>query len=1190
MKKKWNFMLDQGGTFTDVIAIRPDGKMITKKILSREKAYNYNPIRHGIQLILKENKSFQSYPISRINIGTTVGTNALLERKGDKVLFCVTKGFKDNFVIGNQKRDNLFSRHHLRNKPLYYKIEEIDERISKNGKIIKKLDYNEVYYLLKKNFTKGIQSLSITLINSFKFPKHEKTIKKIAEDIGYKYISCSYDICPMINYTSRGYTTTADNYLTPVIKNFTSKISELFSSSNINYMQSSGFLSNKKNFSGKTSILSGPAGGVNAGIYLAKLNNIRKVIGFDMGGTSTDVWHFAGEVEKRLETKISGIYLKSPVLKIDSIASGGGSIINYQQKRFTVGPDSAGAFPGPACYRNNGPLTITDCNLILGRIIPDFFPKYFGKNKSQKISRGFAKKKLLILLKKVQKDYPLIKNIQQLAKAFLDVAVESMSSTIKKNSTHKGFDLHNYSLLVLGSASGQLACKVAEKLKIKKIIFHPLSGFLSAFGAGLSSHGETFEASCEKILNKKNLQSAIDNMKNNIKKKYFKSRLVYYIRLKYFGSNTVISLPLKKMDILELKSLFNKKHLKTYGFNYNKKDIFIDSIETEAILKNSFNFKFIPDSINEIYKKNITNYEKNFFYENKFVSIKYINSNSFKTKKSFKGPVLFNDFNTTLVVEKNWKITRKKNGSYEIVRSYNKSLKGKSTMNIDSPSPEKLEIFNNLFFSIAEQMGEVLKNTAQSVNVKERMDFSCALFNHNGDLIANAPHIPIHLGAMSETVKYLIDKHKLKLLKGETLLHNDPYSGGTHLPDLTVITPFLNKRKNKILFLFANRAHHSDIGGITPGSMPAFSKSIYEEGILFNGFSVLQKNKVLDNKILKEFKKGRFPSRDPIQNLNDIKAQIAACKKGILEMEKIISSYSLDTVNQYVSFINKNCTEVIDKIIKKIPNSKFSCKLDNGSIIQLKINFNKKIKKLEIDFSGSSRLLDNNFNTPRAVTKSVVIYFLRTLVKDNMPLNEGALKNINLIFSKDSMLNPIHPAPVVAGNVETSQTLIDILNGAISIQAACYGTMSNITFGDKNFGYYETICGGEGASEGNNGTDAVHCHMTNTSITDAEILEWNYPVRLLNFSIRRGSGGQGKWTGGNGSKREIEFLKDLDLTILSNRRKIAPFGLKGGKKGKKGENYIKKNKSLITLPSSCQIKVKKGQSVIIYTPGGGGFK
>ncbi len=906
MKKQWNFMLDQGGTFTDIIGIRPDGKIISKKILSSQKSSNYNPISFGINQILNENKIYENFPISKINIGTTIGTNTLLERKGAKIILCVTKGFKDNFVIGNQKRDNLFSRHHERKEPLYLKVVEIDERISKGGRTLKKLDYKKVHYQLKKNYNLGINSISIALINSFKYPRHEIAIKSIAKKIGYKFISYSSDVSPMINFTARGYTTLADNYLNPIIENFTKKISNLYTNCEINYMQSSGFLSKKKNFSGKTSILSGPAGGVNAGIYLAKKNKIKKIIGFDMGGTSTDVWHFKGEKEKRLETKISGIYIKTPVLNIYSIASGGGSLIKYKQKRFIVGPDSAGSFPGPACYRNNGPLTITDCNLVLGRIIPDFFPKYFGKKRNQKISEASAKKKFSTLLKLVQKDYPQINSITQLAEAFIDVAVENMCSAIKKITSHKGFDLQGYSFLIFGSASGQFACKVAEKLNIKKIFFHPLSGFLSAYGVGLSKIGETFEISSEKTLNNKNIKLSINSINKVIKKKYSNSKLNYSLRVKYLGSNTVISIPINEINENKIKSLFKRRHFKTYGFYYEDKKVMLDSIEAESTSDQNLKFNFKLDHLNYNNKNYFTSKHKFFLKNNNSGLIKSINSHSLKKKSSLKGFVLFNDFNTTLVIEKDWKIKKKDNGIYEIFRSTFKNTNKKFNNISKEPSPEKLEIFNNLFFSVAEQMGEVLKNTAQSVNVKERMDYSCALFNHNGDLIANAPHIPIHLGSMSDTVKYLLKIHKSKFLKGETLLHNDPYSGGTHLPDLTVVSPFLDKEKKKILFFFANRAHHSDIGGITPGSMPAFSKSIYDEGIVFNGFSLLKNNKILEKEILREFKKTRFPSRDPEQNLNDIKAQIASCKKGFSEMKKIISYYSIETVNQYISFINKN--------------------------------------------------------------------------------------------------------------------------------------------------------------------------------------------------------------------------------------------------------------------------------------------
>ena len=1181
-------MLDQGGTFTDIIGIRPDGKVVTKKILSKQNIPKYNPIQSGISIILQENPDFKKYPISKINIGTTIGTNSLLERKGAKVLFCVTKGFKDNFIIGNQKRDNLFLRHHQRPSPLYSKVIEIDERISKTGKTIIDINYEKTYSLLEKNYNSGYETLSIVLINSFKFPRHEKIVKSIAKKIGYGFISSSFEVCPMINFTSRGFTTLADNYLNPIVKKFTDNVHGSFNQTRINYMQSSGFLCTKDNFSGKTSILSGPAGGIRAGIKIAKKNNIKKLIGFDMGGTSTDIWHYSGSVEKRLETKISGIYLKTPVINIDSIAAGGGSIITYKQKRFVVGPDSAGSYPGPACYRNGGPLTITDCNLVLGKIVPSFFPVCFGKNKNQKISIGIAKYKFIHLLKKVQKDYPQIKSILELAEAYLEVAIENMSSAVKKVTSYKGIDLDNYSFLIFGSASGQLACSVAEKLKIKKIYFHPLSSFLSAYGVGVSNKGENFQISIEKNLTINNILYSIKKIKNIIIKKYTIKKLIYFMRLKYLGSNTVITVPLKKIKLNTLENTFKKKHLETYGFFYDNKKIFIDSIEAEIQCPEILDQKLNINALNYLrFDQKSTNIKK-FHDTDKRSVLRSIDSNSFKESIVFNGPILFNDFNTTIVIKNNWSIKKKNNNLYEIFKNHKRNKKVAS-INLKNPRPEKLEIFNKLFFSVAEQMGEVLQNTAQSINVKERLDFSCALFDNNGNLIANAPHIPIHLGAMSDTIKFLLKNNKDQFLNGETLLHNDPYSGGTHLPDLTVVTPLLDKNKHKILFFFANRAHHSDIGGITPGSMPAFSKSILEEGLVFKGFSLLKNNKILDEKIIKELKITNFPSRDPEQNLNDIKAQIASCKKGIAEMKKIIDHYSLEIVNKYIKFVNKNCTEVIKKIIKNIKNASFSLPLDNGSIVKLTMGYNNKKKKLEIDFNGTSKLLKNNFNTPKSVTRSVITYFLRTLVEEDIPLNEGVLKDVDLIFPKDSMLNPVFPAPVVAGNVETSQTIIDVLNGATSVQASCYGTMSNITFGNKSFGYYETICGGEGASYQNNGTDAVHCHMTNTSITDAEILEWNYPVRLLSFSIRKKSGGLGKWTGGNGTIREILFLKNLIVTILSNRRKVSPYGIMGGSNGKAGRNYIKKKNKKILLPSSCQLKTQKGDSIIILTPGGGGY-
>ena len=1182
--KYWNFNIDQGGTFTDIIGIAPDKKLIIKKVLSSKNNVSYNPVIDGITKVKKEYNHFANYPINEIKIGTTIATNALLERKGYKVLLVVTKGFQDNFVIGTQQRNKIFDRHHIRKKNIYSSILEVEERITSKGKIISHLNEKKVFNALKKYFSTGIKSISITLINGFLYSHHEKKIKDIAYRIGFQNISCSYEVSPTINFTSRGFTTLVDAYLNPIIQTYVKKLEKKLKAKKISYMQSNGFLAEKINFNGKNAILSGPAGGVIGGIEVAKKNKIKKIIGFDMGGTSADIWHYDGEVEKETQTKISDIFIKTPMLKIDTIAAGGGSIAKYQNKRFVVGPESAGSFPGPACYRNNGPITLTDCNLVLGRIISDDFPKFFGKDKKSNIDINEPIKKLKKIFLKVNKDFYNYQDIYQLADSFLNISIENMSAAIKKITIQKGIDIRNHALLIFGSASGQYCCKVAEKIGVKKIIFSPYSGVLSAYGIGLSKFGSVHQFSVEEILK----ENVIKKYKNKIKialrlqEKNYKE--VYTIRVKYFGCNTLISIKLKNKSIKNIKEDFFKKHKKLYGFNYQDRKVFIDSIEVEIFLNRKKNYYL--SNRKELKKKN--NFSENFkvYIDGKWKKIRKFNSYSLLKNKIITGPAVFCDFNTTIFIEENWMIKKMSSGDF-IISKKNIKSKNRLSLSNNNPSPEMLEIFNNLFFSVAEQMGVILKNTAQSINIKERMDFSCALFNKNGELIANAPHIPIHLGAMSDTIKFLIRKHFDVFKKGISVLHNNPFSGGTHLPDLTVVTPFLYN--NKVVYYLANRAHHSDIGGITPGSMPAFSKNINEEGIVFDGFPILEKGKIKEQQLLKKLNEKKYGSRDPEQNLYDIKAQLASNQRGILELKKIISYYGKETVNKYVDFIKENCSEIIFKKIKKISNSEFSSKMDNGALIKVKINFDKKIKKLKIDFTGSSKQLSNNFNTPLAVTKSVIIYFLRTLITKDIPLNEGFLKDIVIIIPNNSMLNPSYPSPVVAGNVETSQHLIDILNVASKVQSACYGTMSNITFGDKNFGYYETICGGEGASFGNNGADAVHCHMTNTSITDPEILEWYYPVRLTEFSIRKKSGGKGKWFGGNGVIRKIVFLKNLDLTILSNRRIIKPFGIVNKNKAKTGENIIVKKNNHIKLAHACQIKVSKGDTIILKTPGGAGY-
>ncbi|MAJ24573.1 MAG: 5-oxoprolinase, partial [Rickettsiales bacterium] len=1152
-KKYWNFMIDQGGTFTDVIGISPNKKIIIKKVLSKKRITSYNPILEGINQIKRNYKKYSKYDIDNIKVGTTIGTNALLERNGSKVLLLVTKGLNDNFIIGTQQRENIFARHFIRKDNIFSSILAVDERVTYKGKILIKLNEDKILEDLKGFFKKGYRSIAIVLLNSFTYPVHEKKIENIAKKIGFINISCSNKVSPTINFTSRGFTTLVDAYLNPLIQNYIQFIENNCAAKNIFYMQSNGLLTSNYKFSGKNSVLSGPAGGVNGGIGIAKKNKIKKIIGFDMGGTSADIWNYDGQIEKKSETIISGIFIKTPSLDISSIASGGGSIVKYENKRFIVGPESAGAFPGPACYRNNGPLTLTDCNLSLGRISKEEFPKYFGKNKKSSIDIREANNKLKEIYNEVKKDAYLIKNKHEVAESFINIAIENMVSAIKKITIQKGSDIRKHALLIFGSASGQYCCKIAEKIGIKKIIFSPYSSVLSSYGIGLSKYGSVNQYSVEKVLQ----LAVIKEQKFKIDKLFPEkksNKKNYTLRIKYYGCDTIIPIQLKNKRISDIKKEFFRKHKKLFGFNYTNRKLFIDSIELEIVFTLN-KYKLISVK-NHSKGKNKFKETSNFYYNGEWKKIKKFNASYF-SKKNVKiiGPAIFSDFNTTIFIEKNWSMKQLQTDDFSLEQKECSILK-KNYIPVKNPNPEMLEIFNSLFFSIADQMGIVLKKTAQSVNIKERKDFSCALFNSKGELIANAPHIPIHLGAMSDTIKFLIKKHHKLFRKGVSLLHNDPFSGGTHLPDLTVVTPFLDSKKKSILFFLANRAHHSDIGGITPGSMPAFSKSILDEGIVFDGFPVLANGKIQEKQILKFLNTGKLPSRDAQQNLYDIKAQIASNQKGILELKRVLNSYGKLTVNNYVKFIQKNCSEIISQTIKSIPTSQYKAKMDNGAVIQVKIFFDRKLNKLIINFNGTSKQLKDNFNAPLAVTKSVVIYFLRTLVTNNIPLNEGFLKNIKIIIPENSMLNPKYPSAVVAGNVETSQTLIDVLNISTKVQAACYGTMNNITFGNKSFGYYETICGGEGASFKNNGADAVHCHMTNTSITDPEILEWYYPVRLTKFAIRKNSGGKGKWVGGNGVIREIEFLENLELTILSNRRIINPFGLKTENKALTGENLI----------------------------------
>ncbi|PPR17104.1 MAG: Acetophenone carboxylase gamma subunit [Alphaproteobacteria bacterium MarineAlpha9_Bin3] len=1197
LNNKWNFWIDRGGTFTDIVAKDPLGKFYKKKILSHNPLFYEDSIIAGIKYFLKTKpkSKINSSLINEVRIGTTVATNTLLTRTGDKTCLLITEGFKDSLQIGDQTRPDIFARQILSKKNLYKDVYEIQERLSSTGTILLRLNEFKARNILKKVIKKGYKSLAIVLMHSWKYPKHEKKLGNIAKKMGFKNIYLSHKTAPLIGLNSRGDTTIINAYLTPKLSRYTSEINKKLKNTKIFYMQSSGGLTSSKNFQGKDAVLSGPAGGVIAAVEINKHNKeYSGLIGIDMGGTSTDVFHYEGNYERSLENSISGNKIKVPMLSINTIAAGGGSMISFDGLKINIGPKSAGAIPGPACYGLGGPATITDCNLVLGYIQASNFPKIFGKNGNSYLNINASIKALKLILKKIQKNFNKTMTIEDLALGSINIANENMANAIRHISIEKGHDISNHALIGYGAAAGQHICEVADALNLKTIIIHPFSSVLSAYGMGFAEIKSIKNRTIEKNIN--TYFNKIPNDFKIIQNIAFKElsadepslkieqvKINKIISLKYENTDSFINVPLKNLSLC-LKN-FKKLYKNRYGFLHGGKNIIIDHISIEMSIHNK-NSNIKTNQIKKNYNVKNNGYCRTFI-RNNFKRIKIYKRNKLKFGDCINGPTIIFEDDSSIFIPANWEAYIDQDNQINISKS-KKSIQ--QVKNIKTVDPIRLEIFNNMFMSIAEEMGTVLKNTAYSINIKERLDFSCALFDKKGGLIANAPHIPIHLGAMSESIKSVIKNNKHNMFDGDSFIHNNPYNGGTHLPDITVITPIFISDKKNPSFYVASRAHHSDIGGITPGSMPSMSKHINEEGAVFNGEKIVSQGKLKESKILKIFNQGIYPARDTKSNLADLEAQLAAANSGKNSIIKIVDKYTLSVINFYMKQVKINAEKSIKRVLLKLKNGKYETLMDNGSKINLKITINKKQKSAIFDFTGSSNQVSNNFNAPTAVTKSAILYVLRTLVDKKIPLNDGCLNPIKIIIPKNSILNPTFPAAVVAGNVETSQTIVDTVNCALKVQAACYGTMSNFTFGDKNFGYYETICGGEGASNDHNGTDAIQCHMTNTRLTDPEILELRYPVKVNQFLIRKNSGGKGLFKGGNGVVREIEFNKNLTAVILSNRRKVSPVGILDGDNAKRGINLLKtKNHKIKKLNSSDSINITKGEAIIIKTPGGGGY-
>jgi len=1198
-RPKWQFWIDRGGTFTDVIGKNPKGKIATQKLLSENPKQYKDAAIQGIRdlLSIDRKESIPMHQIDSIKMGTTVATNALLERKGERTLLAITKGFADILRIGYQQRPKLFSLDIQLPDMIYSDIVEIDERVDIKGDVLIKLDLSNTKKILTEAFNEGFKSIAIVLLHGYRYQEHEIQISVIAKQIGFEQISVSHKISPLMKIIPRGDTTVVDAYLSPILRRYVNQVKAELGQTQQNFgklmfMQSNGGLTDANYFQGKDAILSGPAGGVVGMVKTGEKIGLNKLIGFDMGGTSTDVCHYNSEYERTLETELAGVRLRSPMMLINTVAAGGGSILYFDGSRYRVGPDSAGAFPGPACYRNGGPLTVTDCNVMIGKLNPDFFPKVFGPNGNQKLDLKIVETKFTTLAKEISSSTNKSVTPLEVAEGFLFIAVESMANAIKKISVQRGYDVSSYALSCFGGAGGQHACMVADKLGINKIHLHPYAGVLSAFGIGLADSRTINDLAIELSLDEKaikHISEKFEDLRSTGKEDLVAQNLnenifeyVDRVYLRYKDSDTSLAI---KFDIYSsMKLNFENSHRARFGFISPEQAIIIESIQSEVSCQSD---QFESNEPQQKKSKSQPLTTQNVFFNGGLEKTVFYNRNDIKPNEKLSGPAVIIEPTSTIIIEPGWEAMLEDSNDLILTRT-NKIIRSSAIGT--SVDPIMLEIFNNLFMNVAEQMGMVLENTASSVNIKERLDFSCALFSPTGELVANAPHVPVHLGSMSESIKTIIRENSLTMNPGDAFLINAPYNGGTHLPDITLIKPVFDECNESVIFYVATRGHHADIGGTVPGSAPANSTHIKEEGVLIDNFTLVSKGIFLENEIHDLLSLAEYPARNIKQNIADLKAQVAAAEKGSQELLKVIKHYGLEVVHAYMGHVQDNAEESVRRVLDVLSDSSFTYKMDDGHQVSVSISVDKVNRSATIDFTGTSNQHPGNYNAPSAICYAAVLYVFRCLVDDDIPLNAGCLKPLNLIIPKNSMINPKYPAAVFSGNVETSQCIVDTLLGALGEFAASQGTMNNFIWGNDKVQNYETICGGSGASVNQPGCSAVHTHMTNSRLTDPEVLEWRFPVRLESFSIRKNSGGKGLNMGGDGVDRRIRFLEPMTVNIIAGHRKVPPYGLSEGESGALGENYVvHADKSETRLGTKGQVEVEKNDLFILKTPGGGGF-
>ncbi len=1194
-RDRWQFWIDRGGTFTDVIARRPDGALVTHKLLSENPGRYRDAAVAGIRELLgiPANAAVPAEHIETVRMGTTVATNALLERKGEPTVLVITRGFGDALRIGYQDRPRIFDREIVLPEQLYGRVIEIDERLTADGTVLRAPQLDRLAGELRQTASDGFTAVAVVCLHSHLYPAHERAIGDVAKRLGFSQISLSSEVSPLMKLVPRGETCVVDAYLSPVLHRYVEQVADQLGGVRLMFMQSGGGLAEAHHFRGKDAILSGPAGGIVGMARMSRLAGFTHVIGFDMGGTSTDVSHYAGDYERAFHATVAGVRLRAPMLDIHTVAAGGGSILHFDGSRYRVGPDSAGADPGPACYRRGGPLTVTDANVMLGRIQPHYFPRVFGPDGDQPLDAEVVRTRFTQLAAEITRQTGDDRTPEQVAEGFLRIAVANMANAVRRISIQKGHDVARYALTTFGGAGAQHACAVADSLGIRTVLVPPMAGVLSALGIGMADTIAAREQSVELRLEPAAMARLTEvaaelerTTRTELRDQEVPEDRIEVRRtahLRYDGTDTAVPVPLT--DIGTMRSDFEASHRRLFSFLMDR-PVVAEAVGVEAVgLTVQPELPRLADSCSGDTGPGPGTVSMH--TSGQWLEVPLYLRERLGPSEAITGPAIIAEANATTVVDDGWAATVTEYGHLQLDRVRSPREAEAVSTDVD---PVRLEIFNNLFMSIAEQMGLRLESTSQSVNIKERLDFSCALFDPDGNLIANAPHIPVHLGSMGSTVQEVIRRNAGRMRPGDVYAVNDPYHGGTHLPDVTVVTPVYDAAGESVLFYVASRGHHAEIGGLTPGSMPAASTRIEHEGVLFDNWLLCSEGRFRETETRKLLRAVPYPSRNPETNLADLRAQVAANEKGIEEVGAMIEHFGLDVVQAYMRHVQDNAEESVRQVIDELDDGRYSYRTDSGAAIEVRVSVDRAAREATIDFTGTSPELTTNFNAPSSVVTAAVLYVFRTLVADDIPLNDGCLRPLHIVVPDGTMLSPRFPAAVVAGNVETSQAITGALYGALGVQAEGSGTMNNVTFGNEQHQYYETVGSGSGAGQGFDGAPVVQTHMTNSRLTDPEVLEWRLPVLLESFAIRRGSGGAGRWRGGDGAVRRLRFTEAVTVSTLASHRTVPPYGMAGGKPGKLGRTYVERAAGTVDeLAGADSAELGPDDVLVVETPGGGGY-